>query len=372
MAEAHETEPVPSKFSRRVVAFTVAAVVAVVGGTAGAVVLFDDDGGRGQSAGQGSDATVRPATGTPAPSGTPGAGSGAPAPAARVALDCPAAAPAPGPIDPRATTGDGHTLAPGALAVRICSGEFSREGNVMKPEVPWPTTLYRDVEAFIAAVNGLSAGESTGVCPLDARPDVPLEVLYPDGVRVSVPLNLSGCGELRIGDTTYRNARQLSGIMFRLLEQQRITDPPVPAPGPPTCSAAAPTGDFATTRDAMVGSDQAIPYPSAALTVCRYEAGADGTRVLVGSQDRTADAADIQARVNALAPTGPPYNRFACRWNDPGPIVALHFADVAGGQYRVVVHGGPPACLAMMQSSPRFGGQSAVDPPQELLALLGL
>ncbi|MCF2527882.1 hypothetical protein [Yinghuangia soli] len=344
MAEADEAEPAPSKFSRRVVAVAAAIVVAVAGGTAGAVALYDDGGGREDG---------------PTPL------------AARIALDCPATVPAPGPLDPRATTGNGHTLARGALAVRICSGEFSREGNLMQPAVPWPTTLYRDVEKFITAINDLSGEEPPETCTLAATPYVPLEILYPDGVRVSVPLKLGGCGVLQIGDAVYENADELTGIMSRLLEKQRLADPPVPAPGPPTCPAAPPKWEFAAASDAITSDGRPVPYPAAALTACRYDVGADGNWVLTATEDRMADAAFLRDRINELRFPGPPYTRFGCP-SASGPMVVLYFADVAGGQYRVAVHSGQPGCLAMLVGGSGFTGQGAVDPPEELLERLGL
>ncbi|WP_436774804.1 hypothetical protein [Yinghuangia sp. YIM S09857] len=358
-------------------------MVLVLAGTAGAVAVFGADdgrdsrdslstpGGSGTSA-QNTDTRRSP---TPDPLLEPGQGPMSP----RAEIACPAplvGEPVPGPLDPRATAGNPHTLASGAVAVRLCEPPppFTRGGPPVLPRLgSQPTTLYYDVDRVVRKVNSFPVSGPDGrgpnvPCHLDARPWVTLEVQYPDGVRASVPMNLGGCGVMVFSDTSRHGVRIIEDFLTALLEEQRIADPPTPAPPAQACEQSRPAGHVALRREALGRQGDVIPYPAAHLVACRYSAAPNGTWTLRGSTDLAAEREEIRTLVNAAAPVGtmPRLGAGPCPYPTQG-FTLLRFADAAGAQYEVLVNTGECARMYMLLNTPAYGGEYDVPVPPHLL-----
>ncbi|WTW94022.1 hypothetical protein OG216_11760 [Streptomycetaceae bacterium NBC_01309] len=375
---APETRPRSGPRRRRYVALAAAALALVIAGTAGAVVVFDDDSGYTD----GSPRTA-PSGGTGwAPTAEPGKGPIGP----RVELDCPAPImvehPVPAPLDPRATAGNPHTLANGAVAARLCEPPppVMRGGPPTATRVsPLPATVYYDVDRVVRKVNSYPEGSGEGpgpgvACPADARSWLTLEVLYPGGVRASIPVNLGGCGEMVFSDMSRHMARGFDGYMTVLLEEQRVADPPVPPATAPVCEQSRPAGRVPLRRESLGWQRDVVPYPAAQLVACQYAAVPDGTWALRGSVDLAAQREEIRALVNAAVPGDnvlPWPNSVRCPYPTEG-FTLLEFADAAGARYEVLVVGGPCAHMYLMLRSETYGGENGAPVPADLLRRLGL
>ncbi|MGW0659575.1 hypothetical protein [Streptodolium elevatio] len=366
---------------RRYLVSAAAASVLALLGTALAFAAFHDGRGSGESSGPtmpspdprrgpALDPVFDPAVGPIGP---------------RVELDCPApltSDPVPAPLDPRATAGNAHTLATGAVAARLCEPPepFRTGGPPVATRVgPMPTTLYHDVDRVVRKVNSYAEADRYSLpphtfCPLDARAWLTLELLYPGGIRVSVPMNLGGCGEARFSDTTRQGARGFDTHMTALLEEQRMADPPMPAPAAPVCEESRPAGRVPLRRESLGLHRDVVPYAAAHLVACRYSAGPDGDWTLRGTDDLGPQREEIRALVNAAVPEQdiqPWPDSVPCDYPREG-FTLLGFADAAGARYEVLVVGGPCAHMYLELRSATYGGEQGAPVPADLLRRLGL
>jgi len=136
-------------------------------------------------------------------------------------LDCPKQLP------PRGDGGPG-SLAPGALAARLCFGNDGIDA------VPAPLdTLLNGLGPVVSAANNQPTAYMG--CLGGMGPTYLLVVAYPDDTRRQVLLSFNGCGYTTVGQKTGGDPQSVLEAFYRSLREQRANSTPPATVPDPTC-----------------------------------------------------------------------------------------------------------------------------------------